>query len=281
MYEPLSGGYPVVGIISVTGADNTSGWALLISDQTGAEVLESGTGPTGPELTAMLVDKAIVHAEESFALIRTWREKLTAAVLAAGGEMLLDVQTNIRDDDEAYLAAVEIATELAGLRRTAEVKEPLAPLVVAVDGSRSRTGAGSWAWITEDGKWRTGVGRYTSSLQAELIAINAALQASPPNRPVHILCDSRDAIRQAARALAGHPSPATTTNAVARTLAAIARDHRHRAVTFEWVKGHAGHPLNDRADRLAVHARRASGSEHTPEYREVAQRIAELEPQHV
>lgn len=272
MYAPLAGGYPVVGVVTATGSERTCGWVILSSDPSGTEVIDSGVGMNGPELNAELAQKAVIHASQSAALIRIWRERLTTAVIDAGGEMLLDVEANIRDDDEAYLSARELAFTLAGCYP----EETTTPLVIAVDGSRSRSGAGSWAWITEDGAWRTGVGRYSSILQAELIAIHAALQSAPSGRPVRILCDSRDAIRHATRALHGERPDRFVTNAVARVVAAIARDHQGRDVTIEWVKGHAGHYLNDRADRLAVHARRASGTEHTPEYQLIADRIADM-----
>jgi len=276
MLAPLSGGYPVVGIVTAAGPDNTCGWVIVSSDATGAEIIESGTGPTGSELNAELAARTLVHAAQQSALVRTWREKLTNAVIDAGGESLLDVEANIRDDDEAYIAARELAFALAGIDPDAPAA-PQPELVIAVDGSRSRAGDGSWAWISEEGQWRTGVGRYSSILQAELIAINAALSAAPQGRPLRILCDSRDAIRHATRALRGEPVDPNLTNAAARVVAAIARDHRERDVAIEWVKGHNGHPLNDRADRLAVHARRAAGTENTPEYRLVAERIAELQ----
>ena len=35
---------------------------------------------------------------------------------------------------------------------------------------------------------------------------------------------------------------------------------RHAAVRWQWVKGHADHALNDRADRLAVAAARAAAA---------------------
>ena len=36
---------------------------------------------------------------------------------------------------------------------------------------------------------------------------------------------------------------------------AAVRRHLARRLTFEWVRGHAGHPENERADQLAVRAR--------------------------
>ena len=152
---------------------------------------------------------------------------------------------------------------------------PVGPLTVAVDGSRSRLGAGAWAWINENGHWDSAAGEYTSPLHTEVAAIAAALGAHRADRPLHILCDSRDAIAHATRALTGEPIAEHTNNSVARILASIARKHAGREVTLEWVKGHNGHPLNDRADRLAVHTRRTEGQK-LPEFEKVAAAIADL-----
>lgn len=279
LHAALTGGYPVVALVTIAGEHTTCGWVLMSSDNTGTEFLETGAGTTGKALNAVLAEKLLVQAEQRSALIRTWRPQLNAAVIDAGGGDYLDVASNIRLDDEAYLAALDIATELcnerAGKRGASGPSQRLRPLVVAVDGSRSRAGDGAWAWINEDGQWEAEAGEYTSPLQAEVAAIAAALAAHPPGRELRILCDSRDAIAHVHAALAGQPIAARTANSVARILAVITRRHGRRRVELEWVKGHNGHPLNDRADRLAVHARRTGGMP-LPEHRRIADSIADL-----
>jgi ribonuclease HI len=279
LLPPLSGGYPVIALVTVAGAHQTCGWALLVSDVTGAEILETGSGTLSAALNTALAEKVVLQATQRSALIRTWRPLLDRAIAAAGGEDYLDIPGNIRIDDEAYVAALEMATnasEERARRREASgfgKKSDVAPLVIAVDGSRSRNGEGAWAWIDEEGRFDANADRFPSILQAELAAISAALRGAPPRRALRILCDSRDALQNARHALAGHPPATGVTKAVARILTTIARDGAGRDVTLEWVKGHAGHPLNDRADRLAVHARRHAG---LPEYRFIAENIAQL-----
>lgn len=279
--SPLTGGYPVIAIVTHAGAHGTCGWVLLSSDADGSEILETGVGTTGKPLNAVLASKALVHAEQQLALIRTWRPQLNSAVTDAGGEAYLDVASNIRIDDAAYLHALDIASELAGERAAAREDSEhgsaavKGPLTIAVDGSRARNGQGGWAWICEDGLWGAGDGEFTSPLHAEVTAISAALHSNPTDRAVHLLCDSRDAIAQVTRALAGERPADTVANSVARVLGIIARNHGGRAITLEWVKGHNGHPLNDRADRLAVLVRRNGGLSE-PGALELARSIADL-----
>lgn len=278
---PLTGGYPVIALVTHASKHHTCGFVLLSSDETGAEILESGVGTTGKAFNIALAEKALIHAEQRRSLIRTWRPQLNAAVAEIGAEAYLDVPTNIRIDDVAYTQALALAAELAGERsdkRDASGYAPVeAPLTVAVDGSRSRNGRGGWAWISEDGQWGSGDGEFTSPLHAEVTAISAALHANAHVQEMVILCDSRDAITQVTHALAAEPVSATVRNSVARVLATITRNHAGRSIRLEWVKGHNGHPLNDRADRLAVLTRR-SGGLRTAEDQQLARRIADLTP---
>lgn len=282
---PLTGGYPVIALITYAGEHDTCGFVILASDSTGAETIETGVGTTGKNLNATLATKALIHAEQRESLIRTWRPQLNAAVIDAGGEAYLDVPANIRIDDPAYIDAIALATDLASeraLRREAGgyAKTDHGPLVIATDGSRSRAGRGAWAWISEDGRWGSGDGEFTSPLHAEVAAISAALRGNVTDRPLLIQCDSRDAITQVTRALAGEPVSDTTNNSVARVLGTITRNHGGRDVTIEWVKGHSAEfngNLNDRADRLARLTRRSGGLD-APEVRELARGIADLTP---
>lgn len=277
---PLTGGYPVVGLVTYASAHETCGWVLLGSGEDGTEVIETGVGTTSKALNLALVKKALAHAEQRRALIRTWRTQLNDAVADIGAEAYLDVPSNIRDDDTAYLAALDTAAELAGeraQRREASGFPGTTPLVIAVDGSRSRAGRGAWAWISEDGLWDADGGDFTSPLHAEVAAIHAAIRSNSTGRALRILCDSRDAVAQANRALAGDTPGDTVKFQVARLLGAIARQSAGKEITVEWVKGHNGHPLNDRADRLAVLARRFGGLT-SPQVRPLALSIADLTP---
>lgn len=280
--EPLAGGYPVVAIVTMAGEHATCGWAVISSDETGSEILDSGVGTTGKALNGALAELALIHAQQRQSLIRTWRPQLDAAVIAVGGEGYLDVPTNILVDDPTYLRALTLTEELAAERAAKREasgagRAAMKPVTIAVDGSRSRDGAGAWAWITEDGAYDSGAGRYACILAAELTAILQALRANRRgSRPLHILCDSRDAIRNAQRVLAGERPASTVSNSVARVLSAIAREHAGANVTIEWVKGHAGHPLNDRADRLAVLARRTADEHQSAGVQLVAANIADM-----
>ena len=280
---PLTGGYAVVALVTYAGEHDTCGWVLLSSDDAGTDVIDTGVGTTGKALNATLAEMALIHAEQRMSLIRTWRPQLNTAVIDAGGEMYLDVPANIRIDDAAYIDALALAVDLAeerAQRREAAgyAKMDTGPLVIATDGSRARNGRGAWAWISEDGRWGSGDGEFTSALHTEVTAISAALHSHHGDRPLLIQCDSRDAIAQVTRALASEPVNNTVTNSVARVLNIITRNHAGRDVSLEWVKGHEAEfngNLNDRADRLARLTRR-SGGLGAPEDLELARGIADL-----
>jgi ribonuclease HI len=285
---PLTGGYPVVAAVTHAGAHDTCGWAIIVSDDTGAEIIDEGVATLGDALNVELADKLLTHAVQREALIRVWRQTHVRAVIAAGGEDYLDVDANILSTDEAYLITSDrirtAAADRAAARASSGYTGPaLTPLTIATDGSRDRSGHGSWAWIDEDGHWDTGTARYASILQAELAGIAAAITAAPTERPVILICDSRDAIANAQRALAGEKAPETVTSAVVRVLTTIARAGAGRDIRIEWVKGHTAQPelsaattLNDRADRLAVHARRFTDQGDQDGYARIAETIATL-----
>lgn len=286
---PLTGGYPVVAAVTFAGAHDTCGWVLFISDDTGSEIIDAGVGTLGPNLNTELAGKLLLHAQDRASLIRVWRNTLTRAVTEAGGEDYLDVPANISLTDEAYLIALDRAATLCAERAAAREASGYArtpaprPLTIATDGSRDRSGHGAWAWIDEEGNWDTGTARYASILQAELSGIAAALTSAPSDRPIVLLCDSRDAITNATRALAGDKPSPTVTNSVAKVLASIARAGEGRDVRIDWVKAHTDNPdastaatLNDRADRLAVHARRFADQGEQDGYARIAETIATL-----
>ncbi len=146
----------------------------------------------------------------------------------------------------------------------------LSPLVVATDGSAHRGNMG-WGWLAEDGQHdlgsqtpaRTTCRPTTMPVLAELRAICAAIQALSDRRLV-IRTDCQRAIRLVADWSAGRDKVPAGYQANAQTSAAkggvdwmqqVVRANAHR-VQLEWVRGHAGDPLNEGADSLAKLARR-------------------------
>ncbi|MGY1829074.1 RNase H family protein [Geodermatophilus sp. SYSU D01180] len=138
-----------------------------------------------------------------------------------------------------------------------------APLVIATDasvGNLRGIGVAGVAWIAADGRYALSTCRTRVPVVGELTAIRQAITAHPGPRPLTILTDCRPALDALATVVrtgriptaAGVPGCRDT----ARLLRQISVSLRSRPIALEWVKGHADHPLNDAADRLAVQARR-------------------------
>lgn len=152
---------------------------------------------------------------------------------------------------------------------------------VGTDGSYGRGGTvGGWGWITETGRYAFGHVDATDPLTAELAAIRAALGALSARTPLEVVADSRAALALLDRAQhAAHTGErldhATGDRRVDRVVASLPGLLRERDVTFRWVRGHSGDPLNEGADRLAVHARRSAQATMNPDDRAlVARHIA-------
>ena len=132
------------------------------------------------------------------------------------------------------------------------------PVQVATDGAcPGNPGPGGWAWTTGSTD-ASGGQRVTTNPEMELRAILEALRAHP-DQPVAILTDSQYAIdcvtswlarwrRNGWRTSARHPVKHQP------IIEAIAEERDRRPVQLVKVPGHAGHPLNERADQLAAAA---------------------------
>lgn len=157
-------------------------------------------------------------------------------------------------------ATCVIGEEVANLwcehqQRRRDEHEALPELVVATDASKSfrRKGVGV-ACVSSEGRHQQKVHPRTGSVLAgELLAIALAIKTFR-HRKLHILTDSKHAI---ACLKASHAE--LVTNGGGEVLTNVDDIHRllhGRDVRISWVRGHAGHPLNEIADRLAVSARR-------------------------
>ena len=134
-------------------------------------------------------------------------------------------------------------------------------ITAAVDGSSlGNPGPAGWAWvISEDcwdaGGWPSGTNNL-GELNAVLELLNATAQAGLAGEDLHILADSQYAINVISKWSPGwkkrgwvkaDKKPIKNLELIQE----IDRAMQGRTVTFEWVKGHAGHPLNERADDAA------------------------------
>ena len=131
-------------------------------------------------------------------------------------------------------------------------------IVAAADGSSlSNPGPAGWAWYVDDGRWSAGGWAHGTNNMGELMAVLDLLeQTADTGDSLTILCDSQYVInaltrwmpnwkRKGWRKADGKP----VLNI--ELLQSLDRALHGRSVSFEWVKGHAGHPLNEAADARA------------------------------
>jgi cyclic pyranopterin phosphate synthase len=118
---------------------------------------------------------------------------------------------------------------------------------IYTDGACSgNPGPGGWAAIViEDGATRRLHGRedHTTNNRMEMLAAIEGLEALPPSSEVTVFSDSTYVINTMTR----NWKRKANQDLWARLDEAVSK----RRVSWRWVEGHAGHPLNEEADRLA------------------------------
>lgn len=132
---------------------------------------------------------------------------------------------------------------------------------VYTDGScRGNPGPGGWAWAVAGGPSDSGSEGHTTNQRMEIMAAIQALRTL--EGPVHVVSDSTYVVncfrqrwwagwhRRGWRNSQGNP---VANRDLWESLLQLALDD-DRPVTFEWVKGHSGDPMNDLVDRLATEA---------------------------
>ena len=132
-------------------------------------------------------------------------------------------------------------------------------ITAAADGSAlGNPGPAGWAWYVNDDCWRAGGWPHGTNNQGELMAVLDLFRATAhvPGEDLLILCDSQYVINAVTKWMPGWKrkgwrkadgKPVLNVD----LLKEIDRELVGRKYTFEWVRGHAGHELNEAADDRA------------------------------
>ena len=145
-------------------------------------------------------------------------------------------------------------------------------ITAAADGSSlGNPGPAGWAWYVDEDTWDAGGWPQGTNNLGELTAILRLLEATAETgEELHILADSQYAINVVSKWRLGWKKRGWTKAdrkpiKNLELLQEIDRAMEGRRVTFEWVKGHAGHRMNERADDLARACAEAYQAGRTPE----------------
>lgn len=135
-------------------------------------------------------------------------------------------------------------------------------ITAAADGSSlGNPGPTGWGWYVDEARWAAGGQPQGTNNIGELAAVVDLLRQSAGVDELLILCDSQYVINSVTKWMAGWKRKgwrkADGKPVMNRELLEeldrlmTARKAAGGVVRFEWVRGHAGHPLNEAADRLA------------------------------
>ncbi|GAB3598036.1 ribonuclease H family protein [Microbacterium tumbae] len=137
-------------------------------------------------------------------------------------------------------------------------------ITAAADGSAlGNPGPNGWAWYIDDANWAAGGSPHGTNNQGELQAVLELLRATADSDDALIvLCDSKYVIDSITKWMPGWKrrgwrkadgAPVLNRDLMESLDEAMAG----RDVRFQWVKGHAGHELNEAADERANAAAKA------------------------
>ncbi|ALE91319.1 hypothetical protein AOC05_01410 [Arthrobacter alpinus] len=145
-------------------------------------------------------------------------------------------------------------------------------IIAAADGSAlGNPGPAGWAWYVDENCWRAGGWPHGTNNMGELMAVLDLFKSTAhlPREPLHILCDSQYVINSVTKWMPGWKrkgwkksdgKPVLNLELLKEIDAALVG----RKYTFEWVKGHAGHELNEAADVRARDAATAFQAKRAP-----------------
>jgi ribonuclease HI len=133
--------------------------------------------------------------------------------------------------------------------------------IVYTDGAcLGNPGPGGWAWAEPGGDYASGAEPHTTNQRMEIRAALEALLAHPGG-PLEVVSDSTYVVNCFRDGWWKGWQRRGWTNSAKKPVAnrdlwepLIDEVNRRGDVSFRWVKGHSGHPMNDLVDLLAVEA---------------------------
>jgi ribonuclease HI len=143
------------------------------------------------------------------------------------------------------------------------------PTIVYTDGACSpNPGPGGWAWAVSTTWYASGAAAESTNQRMEITAALEAVRAL--DGPLVVVSDSAYVVNcflegwwtkwQANVWKTAKRQPVENRDLWEPLVELVAG----RAITFRWVKGHSGDPMNDFVDRLAVAARQGPSSRAAP-----------------
>ena len=163
-------------------------------------------------------------------------------------------------------------------------------IIAAADGSAlGNPGPAGWAWYIDDDHWASGGWVHGTNNMGELKAVLDLFEAtaSRPEAKLRVYCDSQYVINSLTKWMPGWKKKGWKKSDGKPVLNRDLLEALDQALTgrdyeFIWVKGHAGHELNEKADSLANGAARAyqEGREpaHGPGFGAAAEPATAAEP---
>lgn len=138
-------------------------------------------------------------------------------------------------------------------------------IIAAADGSAlGNPGPAGWAWYIDDDHWACGGWEHGTNNMGELKAVLDLFEAtaSRPEAKLRVYCDSQYVINSLTKWMPGWKKKGWKKSDGKPVLNRDLLEALDNALTgrdyeFIWVKGHAGHELNEKADSLANGAARA------------------------
>lgn len=138
-------------------------------------------------------------------------------------------------------------------------------IIAAADGSAlGNPGPAGWAWYIDDDHWASGGWAHGTNNMGELKAVLDLFEAtaSRPEVKLRVYCDSQYVINSLTKWMPGWKKKGWKKSDGKPVLNRDLLEALDQALTgrdyeFIWVKGHAGHELNEKADSLANGAARA------------------------